>query len=64
MKVKLYRGDGIAAGLFYEAKVAEAVSLVVEEQKKLLTRKEKQLTDQDISTTGKCDCLFERPLCF
>ena len=45
-EVKLYRGDGIAAGLFYEAKVAEAVSLVVEEQKKLLTRKEKQLTDQ------------------
>ena len=48
-EVKLYRGDGIAAGLFYEAKVAEAVSLVVEEQKKLLTRKEKQLTDQDIA---------------
>ena len=38
-EVKLYRGDGIAAGLFYEAKVAEAVSLVAEEQKKLLTRK-------------------------
>lgn len=33
-EVKVYRGDGIAAGLFYEAKVAEAVSLVVEEQKK------------------------------
>lgn len=48
-EVKLYRGDGIAAGLFYEAKVAEAVSLVVEEQKKLLARKEKQLTDQDIA---------------
>ena len=29
-EVKLYRGDGIAAGLFYEAKVAEAVSLVVD----------------------------------
>ena len=40
-EVKVYRGDGIAAGLFYEAKVAEAVSLVVEEQKKILSRKEK-----------------------
>lgn len=47
-EVKLYRGEGIAAGLFYEAKVAEAVSLVVEEQKKFLSRKEKQLTTQDI----------------
>ena len=40
---RVYRGDGIAAGLFYEAKVAEAVSLVVEEQKKILSRKEKRL---------------------
>lgn len=48
-EVKSYRGDGIAAGLFYEAKVAEAVSLVVEEQEKSLSRKEKQLTDQDIA---------------
>lgn len=48
-EVKQYRGDGIAAGLFYEAKVAEAVSLVVEEQKKLLSRKEKQLTASDIA---------------
>lgn len=29
-----YRGDGIAAKLFYESKVAEALSLVVEYQKK------------------------------
>lgn len=47
-EVKLYRGDGNAAGLFYEEKVAEAVSLVVEEQKKILSRNEKQLTNQDI----------------
>lgn len=47
-EVKLYRGDGIAAGLYYEAKVAEAVSLVVEEQKKMLSRKEKRLADPDI----------------
>lgn len=48
-EVKVYRGDGIAAALFYEAKVAEAVSLVVEEQKKILCRNEKQLTNQDIA---------------
>ena len=29
-----YRGDGMAAKLFYESKVAEALSLVVEYQKK------------------------------
>ena len=29
-----YRGDGIAAKLFYESKVTEALSLVVEYQKK------------------------------
>lgn len=45
--MKNYRGSGIAAGLYYEAKVAEAVSLVVEEQKKLACRKEKRLTAQD-----------------
>lgn len=38
-EVKVYRGDGIAAGLFYEAKVAEAVSLVVEEQKNFPARR-------------------------
>ena len=46
-EVKNYRGSGIAAGLYYEAKVAEAVSLVVEEQKKLAHQKEKKLTAQD-----------------
>ena len=33
-EVQNYRGDGIAAKLFYESKVAEALSLVVEYQKK------------------------------
>lgn len=32
--VRDYRGEGIAAKLFYESKVAQAVSLVVEHQKK------------------------------
>ena len=58
-EVKVYRGDGIAAGLFYEAKVAEAVSLVVEEQKKILSRKEKRLSEQDVAQTEKCDCLSQ-----
>ncbi|MCR0391542.1 AraC family transcriptional regulator [[Clostridium] innocuum] len=48
-ELKNYRGNGIAAGLFYEAKVAEAVSLVIEEQKKLICRDEKQLSKQDIA---------------
>ena len=33
-EIKAYRGEGIAAKLFYEGKVAEAVSMVVEYQKK------------------------------
>ncbi|MBV4429411.1 helix-turn-helix transcriptional regulator [Clostridium tyrobutyricum] len=47
-EVKNYQGSGIAASLFYEAKVAEAVSLVVQEQKKIIQNKEKQLMTQDI----------------
>lgn len=34
-QVKEYRGDGIAAKLFYESKVAEAVSLIVERYKSI-----------------------------
>lgn len=37
-QIKNYRGEGISAKLYYDAKVAEAVSLIVEHQKK----KEKQ----------------------
>ena len=33
-EIKDYRGEGIAAKLFYEGKVAEAVSMIVEYQKK------------------------------
>ena len=46
--VKAYRGDGIAASLFYEAKIAEAVSLVVEARQKKC-RVEKHLSSQDIA---------------
>lgn len=33
-EIKNYRGNGIAAKLFYEGKVAEAISLVIERQKR------------------------------
>ena len=42
-----YRGDGIAAKLFYESKVAEALSLVVEYQKKRPTAPSK-LSQSDL----------------
>lgn len=49
-EVEEYRGDGISARLFYESKVAQAVSLVVERNKKNGQRKEviSKLSDQDI----------------
>ena len=47
-QVKNYRGDGISARLFYEAKVAEAVALVVERQKKSPAKPGSKLSDQDM----------------
>ncbi len=47
-QIKNYRGEGIAANLFYESKVAEAVSLVVQRQQTLVKVTEKHLTNQDI----------------
>lgn len=47
-QIKTYRGDGISASLFYEGKVAEAVSLVVEAGKKS-TKIEQHLSAQDIA---------------
>lgn len=35
-EIESYRGDGIAASLFYEAKVTEAIALVVDNQKSSL----------------------------
>ena len=46
-QVKNYRGSGIAAKLFYEGKVAEAVSLVVERHKGHLPSTKLQLADRD-----------------
>lgn len=48
-ELKHYRGTGIAASLFYESKVSEAISLILEEHEKRIQQKEKQLTSQDIS---------------
>ena len=47
-QIKTYRGDGISAGLFYEGKVAETVSLIVEYQKKT-KKNEQHLSSQDIA---------------
>ena len=47
-QIKNYRGDGIAANLFYESKVAEAVSLAVQKQQSLVKTNEKHFTNQDI----------------
>lgn len=47
-EIKMYRGEGIAACLFYESKIAEVVSLVLETQQKSKKIKEKNLSQQDI----------------
>ena len=47
LQVKNYRGDGIAAKLFYESKVAEAVSLVVERHKQRFLTGKPRLSEAD-----------------
>ena len=49
-EIKNYRGEGIAAKLFYEGKVAEAVSMVVEYQKKHPEKATHKLSLQDIES--------------
>ena len=49
-EIKDYRGEGIAAKLFYEGKVAEAVSMVVEYQKKHPDKPVHKLSQQDIES--------------
>lgn len=46
-QIKNYRGDGISAKLFYEAKVAEAVSLIIEFRKKKENAKNTNISDTD-----------------
>lgn len=49
-QLKDYRGEGIAASLFYEGKVAEAIALTVERNKRNLERQEveRRLSAKDI----------------
>lgn len=49
-QVKDYRGEGMAASLFYEGKVAEAIALTVEWNKRNLERQEveRRLSSKDI----------------
>ena len=49
-EIKDYHGEGIAAKLFYEGKVAEAVSMVVEYQKKHPEKTAHKLSQQDIAS--------------
>lgn len=47
-EIENYRGDGIAAALFYEAKVTEAIALVVDNQKKQAAKNAHPLSGADI----------------
>ena len=47
-EIENYRGDGIAAALFYEAKVTEAIALVVDNQKKQAAKNAHPLSKDDI----------------
>ena len=48
-EIENYRGEGVAAALFYEAKVTEAVALVVDNQKKQATKNARPLSKEDIA---------------
>ena len=48
-EIENYRGEGAAAALFYEAKVTEAVALVVDNQKKQAAKKAHPLSPEDIA---------------
>ena len=46
-EIENYRGEGAAATLFYEAKVTEAIALVVDAWKRQSRKQEKPLSDAD-----------------
>ena len=48
-EIENYRGEGLAAALFYEAKVTEAVALVVDNQKKQAAKNAHSLSKEDIA---------------
>ena len=47
-EIENYRGEGIAAPLFYEAKVTEAIALVVDNQKKQAAKNARPLSKEDV----------------
>lgn len=47
-QIKNYKGDGLAAHLFYDAKVTEILSLMIKYQKKSPKKYPKKLSDTDI----------------
>ena len=47
-EIENYRGDGVAAALFYEAKVTEAIALVVDNQKKQAAKNAHPLSQDDL----------------
>lgn len=47
-EIENYRGEGVAASLFYEAKVIEAVALVVDNQKKQAIKNAHPLSKEDV----------------
>ena len=48
-EVETYRGEGMAAALFYEAKVTEAIALVVDAWKQQRGRPERPLSAEDLA---------------
>ena len=48
-EIESYRGDGIAAALFYEAKVTEAIALVVDAWKRQSRKQERPLSAEDLA---------------
>ena len=46
--IENYRGEGVAAALFYEAKVTEAIALVVDNQKKQAAKHARPLSREDV----------------
>ncbi|SFU41402.1 transcriptional regulator, AraC family [Clostridium sp. DSM 8431] len=47
-QIKNYKGTGLAAHLFYDAKVTESLSLIIEYQKRSQKKSKKKLSDSDI----------------
>ena len=49
-EIENYRGDGAAAALFYEAKVTEAIALVVDAWKRQSQKRERPLSAEDVKS--------------